>query len=164
MSSASASDAPNGEVGSRGTSSAGTVAQPRRRPYTSMPDRTTMERSDGHSAAAPRIETVPARVRSAALRGPVPRVRLVDAEMHHDIGIERADERHAAGAVTRVDAMELGAPQPAARGIDVEPCDLGDLAVRLEQLGDAGAELAAHARDQQSHPLNPVRASGSGTR
>ena len=39
-----------------------------------------------------------------------------------------------------------------------------DLAVGLEQLGDPGAELATHARDQQSHPLNPVRASGSGTR
>ena len=67
-----------------------------------------------------------------------PRVRLVDAEMHDDVGIERPDERDAAGAITRVDAMEFGAPQPSARRIDVEPGDLADVAVRSRAAGRRG--------------------------
>ncbi len=78
--------------------------------------------------------------------------------MHDDLGVERVDERDAAGAIARVDAMELGPTEPATRRVDVEARDLADLAIGLEHLGDARAELAAHARDQQSHPLNPVRA------
>ena len=84
--------------------------------------------------------------------------------MDDDVGIERPDERDRPCAIAWVDPMEFRPAQAPAGRVDVQSDDLGDVPVDLEQLRDASAELAAHAGDQESHPLNPVRAAASGTR
>ena len=58
--------------------------------------------------------------------------------------------------------VELAAPQAAPRRHEVDADDLAHLVALLEQLGDAGAQLAAHAGDEDAHQPHASSASRSG--
>ena len=79
--------------------------------------------------------------------------------MRDRVGRELGGERGELVAVARIDPAELAAPESAARRDEVDPDDLGDLAALLEQLRDAGADLATHSRDQDPHADPPSKPS-----
>ena len=77
---------------------------------------------------------------------------LVHAEVRDDGRREVLDELGEPIAITGIDAVELGAAQPAARRDEVDADDLAGPRALLDQLRDARAELAAHPGDQ--HPFH----------
>ena len=79
-----------------------------------------------------------------------PRMRLVDPEVGDRGRRELGNHLDHSLAVSRVDSHELASPESAAGRIEVEACDLDHLGARLEELGDASAELAAHTGDQDA--------------
>src|SRR5207302_9072297 len=63
--------------------------------------------------------------------------------------------------VAGFDAVELSPPQPAPRWKGVETGDELDRVLGLQQLGDPGAQLTSHSRDQDAHHLGSGRRVGN---
>ena len=108
-------------------------------------------------AAALSVATVHELGALARRRRAHPRRRLVHAEVRDDLRREVLDERGEPVGVARIDAVELGAAQAAARRHEVDADDLGGPVARLEQLRDARAELAAHPGDEHSRRHDRLR-------
>ena len=114
-------------------------------------------------AAALSVAVVHSSVRSAADAGVIRDAGSYTPKCATTFGANSSTNVAEPVGVARVDAAELGAAQAAARRHEVDADDVGRPVALLDQLRDAGSELAAHARDEHPPPM-VTSSSASGRR